>query len=162
MNEPVRFSSPEYLNILDKRTSQQTCFISDAHVQSMYQEAEKGYPLEVCGLLIGYFDQNGWHIEQVEAVPNLNQERASDRFELDPKVYQNIDHRLRGTEHEIIGVYHSHPDCPAKPSPTDLASAWPCWAYIIVSVQNQKAVDIRCWEVREDNNRFCAVNIKEQ
>ncbi|MDQ6961787.1 MAG: M67 family metallopeptidase [Mariprofundaceae bacterium] len=161
MNDPVRFSSPEYLTILDARPSDQTCFIHAQHQAFMSQEAQEGYPLEVCGLLIGRYDKQGWHIEDVRAVPNLNQERAADRFELDPRTYQKIDRSLRGTGQEIIGVYHSHPDCPAKPSPTDLSSAWPCWAYIIVRVQDGQAVDIQCWEVKEDSQKFCHVPIME-
>jgi len=160
MNEPARFSSPEYLNVLDERDSNLQCFCNTADVENMYQQAQQGYPLEVCGLLIGTYDHAGWHIQQVKAVPNLNKERASDRFELDPIIYQTIDRSLRGTGQEIIGVYHSHPDCPAKPSPTDLCNAWPAWAYIIISVQQAKAIDILCWEVREDSHKFCAVGIQ--
>ena len=26
---------------------------------------------------------------------------------------------------DIVGIYHSHPDHPARPSETDLAAAWP-------------------------------------
>lgn len=161
MSDPIRFSSPEYLDILDARASEQRCFLKATHQTFMYKEAQQGYPLEICGLLIGRYDQQGWHVEDVRAVPNLSQERAADRFELDPNIYQTIDRSLRGTGQEIIGVYHSHPDCPAKPSPTDLSSAWPCWAYIIVRVQDGQALDIACWEVKEDTHKFSHVTIVE-
>jgi len=128
----------------------------------MRQAAEVGYPLEICGLLIGKIVSSGWQVHDIRPVANLNEQRAADRFQLDPAGYQSIDRELRGTGIEIIGVYHSHPDCPAKPSPTDLDSAWEGFAYPIISVCDAHAVDLKPWTVNASGSGFQLINMKEK
>lgn len=152
--EPERFRSPAYLAVLDETVAHEKLYVSEQHLDQLRQVAKAGYPLEVCGLLVGTINDGGWNIQQFRPVANLNAERAADRFQLDPAAYQSIDRELRSTEFEIIGVYHSHPDCPAKPSPTDLSSAWEGFAYPIVSICDGKAVEIRCWSLNADSGRF--------
>jgi len=125
-------------------------------MEAIKSQGEAGYPHEICGLLIGSITESGWSITEARQVDNLNRERAADRFELDPAAYQRIDRELRGSGQEIVGVYYSHPDCPAKPSPTDLGSAWEGFAYPIVSICAGKAAELRCWSVNDQGNRFHA------
>jgi proteasome lid subunit RPN8/RPN11 len=40
------------------------------------------------------------------------------------------------------------------PSRFDLEHAWPTWSYIIVSVQEGRARDLRSWEMKEDRSMF--------
>jgi proteasome lid subunit RPN8/RPN11 len=158
--EPERFQSPAYLAVLDDSSASTILQISDACRMQLRQQAEAGYPQEICGLLIGKITQQAWLIDQVRAVENLNRERAADRFQLDPAAYQAIDRELRETDSEIIGVYHSHPDCPAKPSPTDIENAWEGFAYPIISVCEGKVADIRCWSLNSEGTRFQPVTIE--
>ena len=152
--EPERFRSPEYLGVLDTALSDLSLTIPAACLSAIKVQGESGYPHEICGLLIGTVDAKGWHVCEVRQVENLNRERAADRFEIDPAAYQKIDRELRGTRTEIIGVYHSHPDCPAKPSPTDLGNAWEGFAYPIVSICDGKAGDIHCWSLNSRGSHF--------
>jgi proteasome lid subunit RPN8/RPN11 len=137
------------------------CSCPTACVESMHQVAEQAYPLEACGLLIGTLNDEGWNVQEVRAVTNLNTERAADRFQLDPEAYRRIDSELRGSGREIIGVFHSHPDCPAKPSPTDLESAWDGFIYPIISVHQGKTADVRCWALGNDE-RFGLVPLLQE
>lgn len=155
MIEPERFRSPEYLAVISSKPPAGSYAISASAIESMSRQAEKGYPLEICGLLIGTTDGENWQIEEAREVENLNRERAADRFQLDPQGYQRIDRELRGSGHEIIGVYHSHPDCPAKPSPTDLENAWEGFLYPIISVHNATVANIRYWHLDTASNTFC-------
>lgn len=161
MQEPERFTSPAYLNVLDDQPSKQHCAINAESMRLMRDSAEAGYPMEICGLLIGNITDAGWVVQQARPVRNLNTRRASDRFQLDPDAYQAIDRELRGTGREIIGVFHSHPDCPARPSPTDLENVWEGFAYPIISVYKSQAADIRCWAVNAGGSKFQAVTILE-
>jgi len=161
MYEPDRFRSPEYLAVLDDQATDAMFSIPSDKLEIMRKSAEAGYPLEICGLLVGTLNDAGWVIHDIRPVANLNEERAADRFQLDPAGYQNIDRELRGTGVEIIGVYHSHPDCPAKPSPTDLESAWEGFAYPIISVCDGKAVDICCWAINDTAAAFQNIEMKE-
>jgi len=159
--EPERFRSSAYLAVIDDTASSEHLHISASCLTALYREAEKGYPLEICGLLTGRIDHGNWVVSGIRAVANLNTDRAADRFQLDPAGYQAIDRELRGSGEEIIGVYHSHPDCPARPSPTDLGSAWEGFAYPIISVCDGKARDMLCWTVNEENTAFQNIRIVE-
>src|SRR5688500_10153369 len=81
--------------------------------------ANTGYPLEVCGLLIGQRRNGVVEVNRVTQGKNLNQERARDRFELDPLHLVEMDESARRQGMEIVGVWHTHPDHPAQPSQTD-------------------------------------------
>jgi len=157
--EPERFRSPAYVAVIDDESVSEQLFIPQSCVELINHVAQAGYPQEVCGLLIGQMDDQGWKVSDVRPVANLNTERAADRFQLDPAAFQALDRELRGTKNDIIGVYHSHPDCPAKPSPTDLGSAWEGFAYPIISVRDGQAAELRCWAVNANADAFHAVNV---
>jgi len=157
---PERFHSPAYLGVIDALASTQPCQIDHAAMQDMNISAEHHYPDEACGLLLGRLTDQGWHIDEAREVPNLNTERSADRFILDPEAYQTTDRELRGSGREIIGIYHSHPDCPARPSPTDLSNAWEGFAYIIASIYEGRTVDTQCWTLNTEGNRFQAVTMQ--
>jgi len=158
---PERFQSPEYLAILANTNATQTATFHGSALKDMQMIAEAGYPNEICGLLLGSINTQTWDIQQVRQVKNINTERAADRFQLDPSGYQAIDREIRSTDMEIIGVFHSHPDCPAKPSPTDLDSAWEGFLYPIVSVYGGKVASIHCWEPNDSSGKFHHVIISK-
>lgn len=59
---------------------------------------------------------------------------------------------------EIVGFYHSHPDHPAQPSPTDLEHAhWIGCSYVITSVEQGNATDTQSFCLsgsREEDKKF--------
>ena len=153
-DEPERFRSMAYRAVLDPTPSPCSLTIQAACIAAMHSAAEAGYPHEVCGLMVGTCHGQHWQVQQIRPVANLNQTRAADRFQLDPAGYQQIDRELRGSGLEIIGVYHSHPDCPAKPSPTDLGSAWEGFIYPIISTCDGRAHEIRYWHLNGHGEAF--------
>jgi len=158
---PKRFTSPEYRAVLADVSATQTAIFHQNTFEDMQKIAQIGYPNEICGLLLGSIGTQAWNIQQVRQVPNINNERAADRFQLDPNGYQAIDREIRGTDIEIIGVFHSHPDCPAKPSPTDLDNAWEGFLYPIISVCDGKVAAIHCWEPSESSGKFHPVQLSK-
>ncbi|MDQ6958278.1 MAG: M67 family metallopeptidase [Mariprofundaceae bacterium] len=160
-NIPERFCSQTYLDVIDAAPFGQPCQINRAAMQAMHISAKHHYPNEACGLLLGKMTGQGWHIDEAREVSNLNTERSADRFILDPEAYQAVDRELRGTGREIIGIFHSHPDCPAKPSPTDLSNAWEGFAYIIVSTYEGHTVDTQCWALNVEGNQFQPVTVQD-
>jgi len=108
-----------------------------------------GYPEETCGLLLGTRNGNIVEVLDLVQVRNLNRERAQDRYELDPDGYLAADTRAREQSCEIVGIWHSHPDHPARPSATDRARAWEGWSYVIVSVNRDGVADLRSWRLHE-------------
>ncbi len=158
---PERFQSSKYLAVLADTNASQTAMFHKATLNDMQEIAEAGYPNEICGLLLGNINAQNWNIHQVRQVENINTERAADRFQLDPDGYQAVDWEIRGTGMEIIGVFHSHPDCPAKPSPTDLNNAWEGFLYPIISVCDGKVTNIHCWEPSDSSGKFHPVHMSK-
>ncbi|MFQ5937734.1 MAG: Mov34/MPN/PAD-1 family protein [Acidiferrobacterales bacterium] len=110
----------------------------------------RGYPFETCGLLVGRQRIGGVEVVRVAEARNLNQERAHDRYDLDPQDFLIADEQARTAGLEIVGVWHSHPDHPARPSETDRASAWEGWSYMIVSVTRDSVTDLRSWRLTSE------------
>jgi proteasome lid subunit RPN8/RPN11 len=71
-----------------------------------------------------------------------------------PEDYRLAEARARERRGTLAGFYHSHPDHPARPSPTDLAQAWPNLTYIIVAVREGTPEDLKSWRLLEDRSGF--------
>jgi proteasome lid subunit RPN8/RPN11 len=122
----------------------------------MSAHAERDYPYECCGLLLGSSEARGSKsIGEIFPISNAREEEAKrNRFLIRPEEL------LRGEQYaaerglDVIGFYHSHPDHPAEPSQYDLAHAWPVYSYIVVSVRAEAAGDLRSWEMEPDRSTF--------
>lgn len=110
-------------------------------------QADVGYPDETCGLLLGFNEATGCRVVLQHAARNVNLERAGDRFELDPRDYLAAEQAAAAMGIMVVGVWHSHPDHPARPSETDRALAWPGWSYLIMSVTAGGVLDLRSWRL---------------
>jgi len=114
------------------------------------EHAAGGYPLEVCGLLIGVADGDGAALRVTRTLPCPNVAPAEERhhrFAIDPRVIINVQRTLRGTPERILGFYHSHPDAAAEPSATDMeyVRLWPETVWLIVPVSGGAAGQPRVW-----------------
>ena len=98
----------------------------------------------------------------VEYLPasNTKEENRERRFLIDPMAYQKAEDEAEERDLSVISIVHSHPDHPDKPSEFDREHAWPGFSYIIISVQNGKAVSFRSWQLSEDRKIFIEENIK--
>jgi proteasome lid subunit RPN8/RPN11 len=74
--------------------------------------------------------------------------------------YQKAEDEADERNLSVISIVHSHPDHPDKPSDFDRDHAWPGFSYIIISVQNGKAVSYRSWQLNQDRKFFIEENIK--
>ena len=115
-----------------------------AHIEN---HAVETYPHECCGVIVGRVSGDAREGVEAHRTGNLNTERAHDRFELDPKDFVRLDREAREQGLDIIGIYHSHPDHPARPSETDLASAWAGYSYVIVAVNQGAPGDFHSFEL---------------
>lgn len=104
-------------------------------LEAIVAAAEASYPDEACGLLVGRWSAAG-HCRLRRAVPSANlAPDPSVAFEIDPALRLDLQRRLRGGGQRVVGLYHSHPDGPARPSARDLARAWePGLLWLILSV----------------------------
>lgn len=130
--------------------------IKKEHIEEIKKQGEKWYPYEICGFMLGKIDyeNNIREVKEIFQVENQNKERANDRFEISPKDYLKVEDYAKKKGVQIIGIYHTHPDNPDKPSKTDLMFAQPDMSYIIMSVNNGKAENWRSWELDLKKNEF--------
>jgi S-sulfo-L-cysteine synthase (O-acetyl-L-serine-dependent) len=124
--------------------------VPEAVLLDIRRHGERAYSDECCGGLIG----SGSAV--VEAVPlsNTTDGERRRRFLVGPREYREAEARASATGRELIGFYHSHPDHPAIPSAFDLEHAWPNLSYVIVSVRNGRAAEVRSWRLRADRSAF--------
>lgn len=138
------------------------------HLQTMTTHAEKAYPEECCGLLLGIPDEecdrrtvheiqpltNDWsedvnpfvdHDRPAHAVSKRN------RFWVDPQALMVAQRYGRDRGWIILGVYHSHPDHPAVPSERDRELAWSGYSYPILSVTEGQVTALHSWRLTEES-----------
>src|ERR1051326_4798298 len=123
-------------------------------LREIYDHTEASYPNECCGLMVGTMSEGVRNVHTFRKCKNLNTERARDRYELDPLDMLRTEREFTNTELSIIGIYHSHPDHPSRPSQTDTDRAWPDYSYVIISVQKGTVASANSWELNEAERRF--------
>lgn len=134
--------------------------IDEASLVAIKEHGQRSYPEECCGVLLGKAFQRGQrHITEMLALENRNLDSRQNRFLIGPEDMRQVEKYARGKGIELLGFYHSHPDCPARPSQFDLHHAWPWYAYIIVSIQQGCADSMTCWELEDDRSRFRSVEL---
>ena len=132
------------------------------HLELMTSQAEAAYPNECCGLIAGMSDKHDNPRQATRIVPsaNVTDTSARDSFEIDPQVRFDLMRDLEHSDEDIIGHYHSHPDHPAVPSPTDLSMAYePDLTWVILSVRQGQVVDTRAYGVSADATSFHDIEI---
>jgi proteasome lid subunit RPN8/RPN11 len=104
------------------------------------RHGEETYPHECCGVLLGTFNGDAKSVTSVARCGNTRSDSPHNRYNIDPKELIRIQREGRERGEDIVGFYHSHPDHPARWSPTDLAEAhWLGCSYVITSVAKGKA-----------------------
>jgi proteasome lid subunit RPN8/RPN11 len=128
-----------------------TVYLSAAARQQFMDHAERGYPNEICGVLLGN-DADGRRVID-KAIPIDNTFEAEEQFH---RFLISPDDMFRAEQHlQVLGVYHSHPDEEARPSAYDRDhAAWTSWSYIIVAVREGRADTLRAWRLRQERDAF--------
>ena len=124
-----------------------TLFLAESLSESLDAFARRAYPNETCGLLLGIDSGREHLVASVREARNLNYERARDRYELDPRDFLAAEREARAAGLDVVGIWHTHPDHPARPSATDRAGAWAQWSYVILSVNHDGVRERRSWRL---------------
>ena len=106
--------------------------IEKAAWDAMVAHAEKTFPKECCGVMIGLDGT----VHQAVPLPNVYTGPQEDFFVLDPHDLSREDARARQAGQEILGVFHSHPDCDAYFSRRDLENSCSWFSYVVLSIKN--------------------------
>ena len=116
----------------------------------MLSHAHSAYPRECCGILLGKANGSERVATQAIACHNAYEGDQKDRFLLDPKDQVAAERRAREIKLDVLGFFHSHPDCDAYFSATDLANSWPWYSNIVISVHNGAFHHARAFVASDD------------
>jgi proteasome lid subunit RPN8/RPN11 len=125
------------------------------HLHAIEACGEAAYPNETAGLMLG---RAGGETVSIEALLPLENTRAveeqHDRYELSPHDFLQAELEAERRGLSVVGVFHSHPDHPARPSEFDREHALPNFSYLITTVAEGKAQATRVWLLRQDRTVF--------
>lgn len=129
--------------------------LSEGLKQRLFTHLEASYPNEGGGFLLGVVQGEDVTITDTIPVDNVfAEEEQYHRYAMTPQDWIRLEDTAEERGLSLIGYYHSHPDDVAVPSVYDRDHALPNFVYLITSVQQGKAVDIRGWALRDDRSEF--------
>lgn len=112
--------------------------------------AERDYPLETCGILIGAVEGDSYVVRGIHAAENHHPEDRGHRYQVDRSTYEAAEKVATKSGLAVVGVFHSHPDSDPVPSEIDSEFAFPGWVYLIVRVENGRPGETKAWLRRTD------------
>jgi proteasome lid subunit RPN8/RPN11 len=122
--------------------------IGKTEFDEIRRHGEETYPHECCGVLLGQMREDERVVTSIARCGNTRVDSPQNRYHIDPRELVRIQREGRERGEDIIGFYHSHPDHPARWSPTDLAEAhWFGCSYVITSVERGKAAVTNSFEL---------------
>jgi proteasome lid subunit RPN8/RPN11 len=132
-----------------------TIILSASLIRQIHEDGERHYPEEGAGLILGKADDQTRHGTRLIHRDNtFSPESRRRRYAIGPREMLEAEDEAERLGVDIVGVFHSHPDHPARPSEFDLAWAMPWYSYIITSISNGRAVESRSWRLSDDRNSF--------
>ena len=103
-----------------------------------------GYPEEVCGLISG-LDGRATDLYPVE-----NMLHSPVAYKMEPLEQVRVMSAIEADGKELLAIYHSHPNGPARPSESDVAlSLYPDQVYIIISLADPQRPDTVAFTIRD-------------
>jgi [CysO sulfur-carrier protein]-S-L-cysteine hydrolase len=119
--------------------------ISQALVDEMVAHAREDLPNECCGMVAGV---DG---EATEVIRVANAAASPLRYEMDPQAQYEAWKSIEDEGRELLAIYHSHTKSAAYPSQTDVnqAVAWPDQVYVIVSLADEEAPDVKGYFLKD-------------
>jgi len=131
-----------------------TLRLSKDVLSQIHLHGEQAYPEEGAGFLLGA-DEAERVVQAIFPLSNSREDAARhNRYLITPQDYLKAEMEADRLNLSLIGVFHSHPDHPNRPSEFDREWAQPFFSYIITSVQSGKAVESRSWRLIEDRSQF--------
>ena len=119
--------------------------ISRALVDEIIAHALEEAPNECCGMIAG---RDGRATEVFRA---RNEMASPLAYNVHPQDLFRITQTIEERGEELAAIYHSHTKSPPEPSQTDinLAANWPDPLYVICSIADRDAPQVRAWAIRD-------------
>ena len=134
--------------------------INPEALHEIHDIGEKSYPNECCGFLLGKVEDENYSITSIREVVNDSPENHKVHYTIPAKDFIRAEKYAVENDLALIGVFHSHPDHPPRPSGRDLEDALPEMSYFITSVHSGQALDTRSWRLGENERKFIEESIE--
>ncbi len=105
---------------------------------AMVLHAERTYPNECCGAMLGRINGDSKTVTEAVPLENAFKGEQGERYELRPEDLLAADKAARDRGLDLIGIFHSHPDCDAYFSQTDLKNSCPWYSFVVLSIKGGK------------------------
>jgi proteasome lid subunit RPN8/RPN11 len=129
--------------------------ITQENLERIHAHGAAAYPEEGAGLLLGS-DQDGQRqVLQILPLSNSREDQARhNRYLITAEDMLAGENEAMRLGFDVVGVFHSHPDHPNRPSEFDREWALPWYSYLITSVDQGQAAASRSWRLTEDRAGF--------
>ena len=122
-------------------------------IDAVIAHARRDFPLEACGILGGAARKVSEHY------PMANTDQSNEHFTMEPKEQFAVIKALRAKGKEMVAIYHSHPETPARPSEEDIRLALtPGVSYLIVSLAGA-APEVKSYRIENGKVHLEALSI---
>jgi proteasome lid subunit RPN8/RPN11 len=130
-------------------------YIPPEILQQIHASGERAYPEEGAGLMLGQAQGERRSVVRILAIQNAREDAARhNRYLLTAQDMLRGEQEAARLNLDVIGVFHSHPDHPNRPSEFDREWALPWYSYVITSVQAGSAIESRSWRLQDDRTAF--------
>jgi proteasome lid subunit RPN8/RPN11 len=110
--------------------------IEPAAWQVMVDHARATFPDECCGVMAGILNADEKIVKLALPMANAYHGAQADRYEIRPEDLLAADRDAREQGMDVIGIFHSHPNCDAYFSKTDLENSCPWYSFVVLSIRN--------------------------
>jgi proteasome lid subunit RPN8/RPN11 len=112
---------------------------------AMVAHARETYPNECCGAMLGSAGGDQKTVRVSLRLRNAFEGAQAARYELRPEDLLAADRAAHERQMDLIGIYHSHPDCDAYFSRTDLQNSCPWYSFVVLSIQKGEFHHANSW-----------------
>ena len=119
--------------------------IEPAPWREMVEHAQATYPNECVGVMLGASRDGNKTVQIALRMENVQPGSQRERYELDNRDLLAADAEAGRQGLELIGIYHSHPDCDAYFSQTDLKNSCPWYSFVVLSVRQGRYHHANSW-----------------
>jgi proteasome lid subunit RPN8/RPN11 len=112
---------------------------------AMLAHAERAYPNECCGAMLGRAEGGVKSVGRAVRFENAYAGPQATRYEIRPEDLLRADQLARRDGMDLIGIYHSHPDCEAYFSETDLKNSCPWNSFVVISIRDGRFDHVTSW-----------------
>ena len=124
-------------------------------LEQIQSHGENAYPYEGAGLMLGQEENGKRTVKSLLFLENAKEEENQhNRYLITAEDMLWGEKEADRLDSTILGIFHSHPDHPNRPSEYDREFAIPWYSYLITSVNNGKAAGSRCWRLEDDREIF--------